>query len=109
MSRNWKPPHHGEKSKYVHVRLRAPSRYSKMRTTTVGHGCKQVYGKLKGKQKWEAQNIMIPKSLVSLSKDGVHISSPSVRKKLKDMGLRISRIRKFKSGGSADYRYVGGK
>jgi hypothetical protein len=101
----WKPPKHGDDSKYVHIRLRSPNQFTKMRTIDIGHGCKQVYGKVKGKDKWVAQNIMIPIKDIRKKGEGISMKNKKITKKLKKMGVTISRIHHMKSGGSADYKH----
>jgi hypothetical protein len=92
----WKPPKHGSDSKFMHVRLRSPNMFSKMRTIDLGKGIKQVYGKLKGKDKWKAQNIMIPKS---------KFNNKSMKKHLNDLGINVTKIKPMKSGGSSDFKH----
>lgn len=109
MKKKWNPPNHGDDSKYIHIRIRSPTRFSKMRTVSVGHGCKQVYGKLKGKDKWVPQNMMIPRTEIKKRKTGILISNQKIKDKLKEMHMNIRNVKKFKTGGSADYRYTGGE
>lgn len=108
----WKPPKHGDASKYIHVRLRSPNQFSTMRTIDVGHGCKQVYGKIKGKNEWVPQNIMIPRNKVRRKGKGISMKNKKITEKLKDMGITIKDISHMRSGGTADYKHpvpTGGK
>ena len=101
----WKPPKHGDDSKYIHVRLRSPTTFSKMRTLELDGGLKQVYGKKKGSKDWKPQNIMIPKKAVVIRGNRISITSKKMRERLKKHGIRPTNIRKLKSGGSADYSH----
>jgi hypothetical protein len=109
MIKKWSPPKHGDKSKYIHVRLKPPSMFTKkkFRTIDIGNGLKQVYGNVKDTKKWKAQNIMIPRSKVI--QRGERLTSKSVRLKniLKEHGINISKVKHMKTGGSADYALSG--
>jgi len=99
----WKPPKHGDDSKYIHVRLRSPTMFTKMRTINLGDGVKQVYGKVKGKKQWRPQNIMIPVNKVTKRGSGINIKTKKMKKHLSDLGIQTSKIKRMKTGGSADY------
>lgn len=94
--KKWTPPNHGDDSKYMHVRLRPPSMFSKMRTVDLGNGVKQVYGKIKGKDQWKAQNVMIPKKTYKTKKMKTHLAT---------LGINVKNIKHMKSGGSSDYKH----
>ena len=101
----WKAPKHGDESKYIHIRLRSPSIFSKMRTASVGDGLKQVYGKVKGKDEWRPQNIMIPKNQVVPKGNCLRIKTNKIRRRLEQQGINEKNIIKMNSGGSADYKH----
>jgi len=103
--KKWKAPKHGEKSEYIHVRLRPPSRFSRMRTIKLGADLKQVYGKVKGKNQWLPQNIMIPKSKVEQKGNGIIIKTKKLKTELKSHGITSSNIKRMVSGGSSDYKH----
>ena len=96
---------HGDSSKYIHVRLRPPSQFSKMRTADIGNSLKQVYGKVKGKDQWKPQNIMIPKNKVEQKGNKIVSRSKKLVSQLHQQGISISQIIHMKSRGSADYKH----
>ena len=102
--RKWKPPRHGKESKYIHIRLKPPSRFDRMRTVSIGDGLKQIRGRIKGTTRWEAQNIMLPRKAVSLTGNRIVVQSKKIKERLKRDGINISKIKHMTSGGSADYR-----
>ena len=102
-------PKHGDNSKYIHIRLKSPTLFTKgkFRTIAIGDGLKQVYGSEKGKKKWMAQNMMIPKNKVVQHGDGISIRSAKIKLRLKEHGIMMNRIKQMKTGGSADYTLSG--
>jgi len=96
---------HGKESKLLHVRLRSPKQFSKMRTVDRGHGVKQVIGKVKGKDEWRAQNIMIPKAKARKHGNNISIKTKKMRQHLKDLGISVSKIKRMKSRGENDYKH----
>lgn len=96
---------HGKKSKLLHIRLRSPKQFTKMRTVDRGQGIKQVIGKVKGKDEWRAQNIMIPKAKAKKRGSKISIKTKKLRDHLKDLGLSVSKIKHMKSRGENDYKH----
>lgn len=105
MKNKWRPPKHGDKSKYIHIRLTSPTIYAegKFRTIDIGDGLKQVYGNVKRTKKWRAQNIMIPRSKVIQHGNTISIRSAKIKLRLKEHGILVNKIKKMTPGGSADY------
>ena len=98
-------PKHGDKSRYIHIRLKSPTLFAKgkFRTIDIGDGLKQVYGNEKSKKKWTAQNMMIPKNKVVQHGAGISIRSVKLKSRLKEHGIMMNKIKQMKTGGSADY------
>jgi len=96
---------HGPNSKLIHIRLRSPNQFTKMRTVDVGNGVKQVYGKVKGKDEWRPQNIMVPKTQVKKKGSKVSIKSKNLQKHLRSLGISISKVKQMRSRGVNDYKH----
>jgi len=100
-SKPWKPPKHGDKSRYFHVRLKSPTLFDKFRTITV-HKVKHVYARNKKTGLFELQNVMIPKSAAEVKNGKLIIKDKWIKEYLKKLG--ITSITKMKTGGSADFK-----
>ena len=96
---------HGEDSKYIHVRLRSPKIFSRMRTVDVGSGVKQVTGRIKKKKQWTAQNVMIPVDKVKKRGSKITVPSKKLKKHLKGLGINISKVERIKTRGVNDYKH----
>ena len=101
----WRPPKHGDKSKYIHIRLIPPTAFAKgtFRTIDLGGGLKQVYGNIKGTNRWKAQNIMIPRSKIEQRGTKLTTTNSKLKQRLKGHGIVLSKVKHLKTGGSADY------
>jgi len=93
---------HGEKSKLWHIRLRNPKNLRNMRTVKRG-SIKQVVGIDKKTRKWVEQNIMIWKKDAKKSGSRLVVTNKRVRRRLKKMGIPLSKIFHRKTGGYSDY------
>ena len=105
MKKEWRPPKHGDKSKYIHIRLISPTAFAKgkFRTIDLGRGVKQVYGNIKGTKRWRAQNIMIPNVGAIQKGERLTIKNKKLKTMLKEHNINLSKVKHMKSGGSADY------
>ena len=105
MNDKWRPPKHGDKSKYIHIRLISPTVFVKgtFRTIDLGGGLKQVYGSIKGTNRWKAQNIMIPRSKIEQHGTKLTIKNSKLKQRLKGHGIILSKVKHLKTGGSADF------
>jgi len=93
--------HHGDKSKYFHIRLRDPKKLKNMRTVDRGP-VKQVVGKDK-KGRWVNQNIMVKKSHAKASGSRLIIKDKKVRGFMRENRHSLINIFRRKDAGSADY------
>ena len=93
--------HHGDKSKYFHIRLRDPKKLKNMRTVDRGP-VKQVVGKDK-KGRWVNQNILVKKSHAKVSGSRLIIKDEKVWSFMRDNKHPLSMIFRRKDAGSADY------
>ena len=96
---------HGPNSKLIHIRLRSPNQFTKMRTVDLGDGIKQVYGKVKGKDEWRPQNVMVPKNKVKKKGSSITIASSNLKDRLKGLGISISKVKRMNSRGENDYKH----
>jgi len=96
---------HGKDSKFIHIRIRHPGRFTKMRTIDLGNNVKQVLGKVKGKKQWLPQNVMIPKTKVKKHGDKVSIKTKKMRDHLRNLGISVSKIKRMKGRGENDYKH----
>ena len=96
---------HGKDGKYIHIRLRDPKQFVKMRTIDVGEGVKQVTGKVKKGKQWKPQNVMVPVTKVNNKNGKLIAKSKKLKDHLKSLGISLSKAKRMKSRGANDYKH----
>jgi len=96
---------HGKDGKYIHIRLRDPKNFSRMRTVDMGDGIKQVMGKVKNKQQWQPQNVMVPVKKIDKKNGQLSVKSKKLRNHLKHLGVSLSKVKRMKTRGENDYKH----